>query len=254
MVRKTMEIIRQRQQMRKNKMMTLRRQQRCLLPLLARLILSACLCLPTASWAAAGIVTHLGGVLNVTRADGTKKLLSIKSEVQQGDVLRTEQDTYARIRFTDGSEVVLRPETVFKIERYRFNAVPTEAKRDGFMMRLVKGGLRAVTGLIGKRDPSNVRMRAGTATIGIRGTHWGVMCVGEDTCKSDAGEAEDDAWLNERADGGVESHDPQESAADVAGSDNREAINESRMDVAAGNASQSALAEVENQQSGSEMK
>lgn len=235
-------------------MMTLRRQQRHPLPLLARLILSACLCLPTASWAAAGVVTHLGGVLNVTRADGTQKLLSIKSEVQQGDVLRTEQDTYARIRFTDGGEVVLRPETIFKIERYRFNSVPSQAKPDGFMMRLVKGGLRAVTGLIGKRDPNNVRMRAGTATIGIRGTHWGVMCVGEDTCKSDAGEAEDDAWLNERADGGIESHDPQESAADVAGRDKRDAVNESPMDVALGNASQSALAEVENQQSGSEMK
>jgi hypothetical protein len=240
--------------MRKNKMMTLRRQQRPLLPLLARLILLASLCLPTASWAAAGIVTHLGGVLNVTRADGTQKLLSIKSEVQQGDVLRTEKDTYARIRFTDGGEVVLRPETVFKIERYRFNAVPVEAQRDGFMMRLVKGALRAVTGLIGKRDPSNVRMRAGTATIGIRGTHWGVMCVGEDTCKSDAGGTEDDAWLNERADGGVESRDPQKSVTDVAGLDNHDAVNESPRDVAAGDAPRSALAEAENRQSGSEAK
>lgn len=233
-------------------MMTLRRQQR--LPLLARLILSACLCLPTASWAAAGVVTHLGGVLNVTRADGTQKLLSIKSEVQQGDVLRTEQDTYARIRFTDGGEVVLRPETVFKIERYRFNAVPMEAQRDGFMMRLVKGGLRAVTGLIGKRDPNNVRMRAGTATIGIRGTHWGVMCVGEDTCKADAGGAEDDAWLNERADGGIESRNPQASATGVSGRGNRDAVNESPLDVAVGDAPRSALVEVENQQSGSAMK
>lgn len=235
-------------------MMTLRRQQRHPLPLLARLILSACLCLPTASWAAAGVVTHLGGVLNVTRADGTQKLLSIKSEVQQGDVLRTEQDTYARIRFTDGGEVVLRPETIFKIERYRFNSVLSQAKPDGFMMRLVKGGLRAVTGLIGKRDPNNVRMRAGTATIGIRGTHWGVMCVGEDTCKTDAGGAEDDAWLNERADGGVESRNPQESAAGISGRGNRDAVNESPMDVAVGDATRSALAEVENQQSGSEMK
>lgn len=158
------------------------------------LLLLGCL-IPLPAWAAgAGMVTHLGGVLNVTRADGSKKLLSIRSEVHQGDTLRTEKDTYARIRFTDGGEVVLRPETIFKIERYRYSPVPVDAKQDGFMMRLMKGGLRAVTGMIGKRDQSRVKMRAGTATIGIRGTHWGVMCVGEDTCSSQDDAADDDSF------------------------------------------------------------
>ena len=227
-----------------------RRQPR---PAIASLILLACLCMPVASWAAAGVVTHLGGVLNVTRADGARKILSIKSEVQEGDVLRTEKDTFARIRFTDGGEVVLRPETVFKIEKYRFNAVPMEAKRDGFMMRLVKGGLRAVTGMIGKRNPNNVRMRAGTATIGIRGTHWGVMCVGEDTCQSGGSDAEDDAWLKEMADDGSAPGNPREDAASVSGSENGDAINRGPEDAVA-EAPRGALPQSETQQSGSEAK
>jgi hypothetical protein len=128
-----------------------------------------------------------------------------------------------------------------------------EAKRDGFMMRLVKGGLRAVTGLIGKRNPNNVRMRAGTATIGIRGTHWGVMCVGEDTCQSGGSDAEDDAWLNERAeaDDGSAPDKPRESAAGASGND--DAINRGPADAFA-DAQGGALLQSENRQSGSEVK
>src|SRR5258708_31973818 len=38
------------------------------------------------------------------------------------------------------------------------------------LLSLIGGGMRAITGLIGKRSPSQVAYRAATATIGIRGT------------------------------------------------------------------------------------
>lgn len=38
------------------------------------------------------------------------------------------------------------------------------------LLSLVSGGMRAITGLIGRRSPSQVSYRAATATIGIRGT------------------------------------------------------------------------------------
>ncbi|MFA7280242.1 MAG: hypothetical protein WC100_09100, partial [Sterolibacterium sp.] len=49
--------------------------------------------------APAGQVTHLSGILSVKRAEAPPKMLSVKSEVQEGDMLTTESETYARIKF-----------------------------------------------------------------------------------------------------------------------------------------------------------
>lgn len=144
------------------------------------LVCLLCLLLPVSAWAegAVGNITHLSGVLFAARADGTKKMLSVKSEILEGDTLKTEVDTYARIKFTDGGEVVLRPETVFKVESYGYNASTKE--QDNLLMSLLKGGLRSVTGMIGKRNPDGFQMKTATATIGIRGTHFGALLCNND--------------------------------------------------------------------------
>jgi hypothetical protein len=128
----------------------------------------------------AGQVTHLSGVLTAKRADGSAKLFSVRSGVQEGDTLTTEQDTYARIKFTDGSEVVMRPGSQLKVASYSFD----EAKpaSDNVLLSMLKGGLRSVTGLIGKRNRDAVRLSTTTATIGIRGTHFGALM-----CQNDCG-------------------------------------------------------------------
>lgn len=128
--------------------------------------------------ATAGYVTHLSGLLTATRPDGTSKLLAVKSEVLEGDTLTTEAETYARVKFTDGGEVVLRPGSQLKIEAYSYNAAKPEA--DNVVMSMFKGGLRAVTGLLGKRNKEKVSFTTNTATIGIRGTHFGaLLCQGD---------------------------------------------------------------------------
>lgn len=117
----------------------------------------------------AGTVTHLSGTLSVVRADGTARILSRKSEVTQGDTLSTQRDSYAQINFTDGSSMTLRPNTQMKIEDYRF--AQNRPQDDGSLFRLLKGGLRTVTGLIGKRGNQDAyRIGTSTATIGIRGS------------------------------------------------------------------------------------
>lgn len=127
-----------------------------------------------------GQVTHLSGTLTAKRADGTTKLFSVKSEVLEGDTLTTEQDTYARIKFSDGGEVVLRPGTQLKVAAYSFN--PDKPGADNVLLDMLKGGLRAVTGLVGKRNHDAVKFNTTTATIGIRGTHFGALI-----CQNDCG-------------------------------------------------------------------
>lgn len=117
----------------------------------------------------AGTVTHLSGTLSVTRPDGSARILSRRSEVAPGDVLATQRDSYAQINFTDGSAMTLRPNTQMKIEDYRFRE--DRPQEDGSFFRLLKGGLRTVTGLIGKRGNVDAyRIGTSTATIGIRGS------------------------------------------------------------------------------------
>jgi len=119
--------------------------------------------------AKAGQVRHLSGTLSVQRADGSVRILSQKSEVQQGDTLTTQQDSYAQLAFPDGSSMTMRPNTKMKIEGYKFaQGNPTQ---DNAFFRLLKGGLRTVTGLIGKRGNQDAyKIGTTTATIGVRGS------------------------------------------------------------------------------------
>ena len=117
----------------------------------------------------AGTVTHLSGTLSVQRADGGVRILSQKSEVNPGDVLTTQRDSYAQINFTDGSSLTMRPNTQIKIEEYNF--VQARPQEDNTFLRLIKGGLRTVTGLVGKRGNQDAyKIGTSTATIGIRGS------------------------------------------------------------------------------------
>lgn len=129
---------------------------------------------------AAGTVEHLSGTLSVQRADGAVRLLSVRSDVLTGDTLQTEKDSFAQIRFSDGGTVTLKPNTRFAVHSYGFD--PTKAEGDNLVFRLLKGGLRSVTGLIGKRGNQGAyRVDTATATIGIRGTTFDA-----DDCKTTA--------------------------------------------------------------------
>lgn len=126
--------------------------------------------------AAVATVTNLSGTLSVQKPDGTVKILSQKSEVDAGDLISTEKDSYARLKFTDGGEVTLRPNSKMKVDEYGFNEQTPE--KDSFVFSLVKGGLRTITGLIGKRGNRDVyRLNTANATIGIRGTNYGALWV-----------------------------------------------------------------------------
>jgi len=155
---------------------------RTLAPILASLLLATAGTFSDAARAAGpvGQVTHLSGTLSAKRADGSVKLISVKSQIQEGDTLSTEQDTYARVKFSDGGEVVLRPGTQLKVAAYSFDQAKPQS--DNIVLSMLKGGLRAVTGLVGRRNHDAVNFTTTTATIGIRGTHFGALL-----CQNDCG-------------------------------------------------------------------
>ena len=147
---------------------------------LARTLLCAVLLFAGgAAWAGqvVGIVEHLSGPLMDRKADGTVKVLAVKSEVESGDTLVAEKNTYAQIRFIDNSEITLRPGTTFKIDDFAYDADKPDG--DSAVFSLVKGGLRSITGLLGKRNKEKFQLKTPAATIGIRGTTFIAQWVEE---------------------------------------------------------------------------
>jgi len=136
-------------------------------------------CASSAFAAAAGSVTYLSGTLSARKADGTARILAQKSEIENGDTLTTERDSYVQLRFADGSQVTMKPNSSLKIGSVKFSE--DKPKEDSFVVGLLKGGMRTVTGLVGARSQDKVQVTTETGTIGIRGTSFSVDdCVRRD--------------------------------------------------------------------------
>jgi len=132
----------------------------------------------------AGRVGYMSGTLVAQRADGTVMVLGPKSEVMAGDMLITAKDSYAQVKMDDGAQMTLRPNSNLRIEAFQFSQDAPQA--DNAIFRLLKGGFRSVTGLIGKRGNADAyKVHAATATIGIRGTDFSSRLCATQDCKDD---------------------------------------------------------------------
>jgi len=135
----------------------------------------------------AGSVRYMSGTLVAQQPDGTLRVLRPKSEVRPGELLVTGEKSYAQVTMNDGSKMTLRPNSNLKIEAFQFK--PDAPQADNAVYRLLKGGFRTVTGLIGKRgNPDAYSLRAAGATIGIRGTDFSSrLCASKDCAEDEAG-------------------------------------------------------------------
>ena len=134
-----------------------------------RAVIWALLCVTFAgnALASAGRIDFsIGGVV-ATRPDGGQRPLIKGAELQNGDTIHTNNGR-AQIRFPDGAYVSLQPNTVFGVKEYNYNGKPDGTERGFFS--LLKGAVRAVTGLIGRVHHNAFAIKTPTATVGIRGT------------------------------------------------------------------------------------
>jgi hypothetical protein len=135
----------------------------------------------------AGRVLILQGAAVAVR--GSQEVpLSRGVTVESGDLLKVAEGSSLQVRFTDESVVALRANSQYKIDDYKFSE---KGDSDKSVFSLLKGGMRTITGLIGKRNPDNYQMRSTTATIGIRGTHFTAVNCASDCTNADGSKAED---------------------------------------------------------------
>jgi len=125
----------------------------------------------------AGRMAFVRGTAQRTSAAGAKRRLVVGTAVFEGDILETGSHSVAVLAFRDATRVTLQAGTRFQIERLRYKKrVPQESSA---FLRLLRGGLRIVTGLIGKTRPKSFQVATPVATIGIRGTGFDLVCQGD---------------------------------------------------------------------------
>jgi hypothetical protein len=113
------------------------------------------------------VATNVTGNVTVQTGSAAGRQVRLGDEVRQGDTVVTGAGSSLVLKFDDGLVAALTANSRMTITNYQYNP---QARTGNILLSLVNGGMRAVTGLIGRNSPQNVSYRAASATIGIRGT------------------------------------------------------------------------------------
>jgi hypothetical protein len=108
------------------------------------------------------------GEVAVTDARGQSRALQKDDLVRLGDTLETGPRGFLQLVFDDRMILALKANSQLRVESFHFD--PADPAADASVTQLLKGGMRAVTGLLGSRSPDQVKFQTRLATIGIRGT------------------------------------------------------------------------------------
>jgi hypothetical protein len=176
----------------------------------------------TAGPEVAGQVALAQGSVTDTAKDGSSRQLKDGDSVYPGDSFVLGADSYLDLDLEDTGRILLRPNTSFQIQSYHYDADahdasgPTDAngqplikpasqQPENAFFKLIKGGLRAVDGLIGKTNPQNYAVETPVATIGVRGTAFDVRYCGDDCAdEADSGGKPDNGLYTSVTDGTVD--------------------------------------------------
>jgi hypothetical protein len=113
--------------------------------------------------------------------------------IKEGDRLTTAEGSTAIVKLQDGTRMTLRPGSEMVVQAYQFKESTPE--NNNMVMQLLRGGFRAVTGLISKGSPNAAKVQTATATIGIRGTDFDARICGPE-CKAEAGRVNEKPRVN----------------------------------------------------------
>ena len=131
-----------------------------------------------------GSAQMIRGTVTATLQEQDPRTLQKTSPVFETDMIKTGAKSFAVIKLKDGTRITIRPDSQLGIKKYTFEEGKEEAEYN-----LVKGGMRALTGLMGKSNPDATSVKTQSATMGIRGTSYDVRlcdadCVAEQQQKS----------------------------------------------------------------------
>jgi len=116
------------------------------------------------------------GNAEVISAGGQPRALQKGAPIEPGDTVATNAGR-VQLRFSDGASVSLQPGSQFRVDEYRWDGKADGSERGFFS--LLKGGLRTITGVVGRGNKRNYQVNTSVATIGIRGTEYKIAQFGD---------------------------------------------------------------------------
>jgi hypothetical protein len=107
------------------------------------------------------------GVVAIQKKIGRSTVAARGTELSMGDIVSTAKNSTALLVFTDQSQIAVRPESRLVVSDYNYKQAEPQA--DGMVVNLLKGGMRTLTGVIGKRGNEDAyRVAAAGQTMGVR--------------------------------------------------------------------------------------
>jgi hypothetical protein len=124
--------------------------------------------------------------VNAVDGAGQRRRLVDGGSIYPGDLVETGGGTRAVLAFRDDTRITLGSATRFRVDNFVYD--DKNAGEGRFLASVLKGSVRALTGLIAKANNRNVGFSTATATIGIRGTGLDINCTG--ACAGEPGGAD----------------------------------------------------------------
>lgn len=116
----------------------------------------------------AGTFKAVEGDIWVERAEARRTPASGEG-LQPGERVRTGAQGAASITMRDGTVLVLGPGTTVDLSRFQYDAT---TQKGNFVLDLLEGSVRVITGLLGKINPDLFKVTTPTSVVGVRGTDF----------------------------------------------------------------------------------
>ncbi len=123
----------------------------------------------------AGTVKRLTGAVVIER-EGQRLPASVGMAVLRKDRVITGTPGTVGITLVDDTLLSAGPGTRLELSEVRFDTTTQEGK---LWIRLYKGAIHVITGLLARQSPQDVRIETPTAVMGVRGTEFIVETTGD---------------------------------------------------------------------------
>ena len=125
---------------------------------------------PVSAWAGSGYIFDSSGSVSIATGKDAPRPAAVNDTVTSGMTIRTGSDSHAVLKFEDGEVISMQADSALLVREY--NYVPLQVDQSNMVFSMLKGGMRFVTGFIGKLNPKGYRLATPVATVGILGTDF----------------------------------------------------------------------------------
>lgn len=115
-----------------------------------------------------GTVKHVEGAILMGRTPA-QQAPRPGDGVRESERLSTGPDGAASILLKDGTVLTMGPNTTMDLSRFNFDST---TQKGHFVLDLLKGSVRVVTGLLARVNPDLFKVQTPTSVVGVRGTDF----------------------------------------------------------------------------------